>query len=254
MRSRWKRWSRGRRRLAVAAACVAVVVLAFVVGTAVAGPFFWYPCSLGDAAANAQGQESVLLAHDGTRIGALGASRTRIPVSFDQISPEMRKAIVAAEDRRFYRHGGVDWIGVLRALKSDVSTASASQGGSTLTQQLVRNLYLGRQRTLTRKLTEACLAEQLDRQWSKDRILTAYLNTVYFGNGAYGVEQASRIYFHHGAATLKPAEAALLAGIPEDPSSYDPVAHPQAAKARRNLVLQLLYQQGYLTESQYVNS
>jgi penicillin-binding protein 1A len=128
------------------------------------------------------------------------------------------------------------------------------QGGSTITQQFVKNQLTGSAHSVTRKLKEAALAWQLEQQWSKDKILTAYLNTVYFGNGAYGVEQASRIYFHHSAVTLKPAEAALLAGIPEDPSAYDPVAHPQAAKARRNLVLELLYQQGYITRSQYVSS
>jgi penicillin-binding protein 1A len=254
MHSRWRGWSKGRRRLAILAACVAVLVLAFVVGTATAGPFFWYPCSLGNTQANAQGQESVLLASDGTRIGALGASRTRIPVSFDQISPEMRKAMVAAEDRRFYQHGGVDWIGVLRALKSDVGSGSASQGGSTLTQQLVRNLYLGRQRTLTRKLTEACLAEQLDRQWSKDRILTTYLNTIYFGHGAYGIEAAARTYFGVHARQLDLDQAALLAGLPQAPSGYDPFSRPDAARARRAEVLKAMLDTGDIDRSRYVEA
>ena len=166
----------------------------------------------------------------------------------------MKHAIVAVEDKRFYEHRGVDLRGMARAVWADVTHRGTVQGGSTITQQLVKNAYLTSQKTIARKLTEAALAWQLEQKWSKDRILTAYLNTVYFGNGAYGVEQASKVYFHHSALTLKPAEAALLAGIPEDPSAWDPVAHPQAAKSRRNLVLRLLYQQGYLTQSQYVNS
>jgi penicillin-binding protein 1A len=141
-----------------------------------------------------------------------------------------------------------------RAVWADITQHGAVQGGSTITQQLVKNAYLTNQKSIARKLTEAALAWQLEQKWKKERILTAYLNTVYFGNGAYGVEQASRIYFHHSARSMKPAEAALLAGIPEDPSLWDPVAHPKAAKERRNLVLTQLYQQGYLTERQYVDS
>ena len=166
----------------------------------------------------------------------------------------MRHAIVAIEDKRFYEHRGVDVRGMARALWADISNRGTVQGGSTITQQFVKNAYLTDQQTVGRKLIEAALAWQLEQKWSKDKILTAYLNTVYFGNGAYGVEQASKIYFHHRAAQMKPAEAALLAGIPEDPSLWDPVAHPKLARARRNLVLKQLYLQHFLTTSQYVNS
>ncbi len=172
----------------------------------------------------------------------------------DKISPWMRHAIVAIEDKRFYEHRGVDVRGMARALWADISNRGTVQGGSTITQQFVKNAYLTDQQTVGRKLIEAALAWQLEQKWSKDKILTAYLNTVYFGNGAYGVEQASKIYFHHRAAQMKPAEAALLAGIPEDPSLWDPVAHPKLARARRNLVLKQLYLQHFLTTSQYVNS
>jgi penicillin-binding protein 1A len=167
------------------------------------------------------------------------------------ISPWMKHAIVAIEDKRFYEHRGVDVRGMGRAVWADVTHHGAVQGGSTITQQFVKNAYLTSQKTIGRKLFEAALAWQLEQRWSKDRILSAYLNTVYFGNQAYGVEQASRIYFRHGAAHMQPAEAALIAGIPEDPSLYDPVAHPQAAKARRNLVLLQMWQQHYLTRGQY---
>jgi penicillin-binding protein 1A len=163
----------------------------------------------------------------------------------------MKDAIVAAEDRRFYEHRGIDLRGMGRALWADISNRGTVQGGSTITQQFVKNAYLTSQKSIGRKLFEAALAWQLEQRWNKDQILTAYLNTVYFGNGAYGVEQASRIYFHHPAKVMKPAEAALLAGIPEDPSLWDPVAHPKTARARRNLVLRQLYQQRYITLSQY---
>jgi len=163
----------------------------------------------------------------------------------------MKHAIVAIEDKRFYEHRGIDLRGMARALWTDVTSHGTVQGGSTITQQFVKNAYLTSQKTIGRKLFEAALAWQLEQRWSKDKILTAYLNTVYFGNGAYGVEQASRIYFHHPAAQMRPSEAALLAGIPEDPSLWDPVAHPKTAKARRNFVLRQLYRQGYITLSQY---
>jgi penicillin-binding protein 1A len=184
-------------------------------------------------------------------LSILRGEQARILVPSTAISPWMKHAIVAAEDKRFYEHRGIDLRGMARALYADVSNRGAVQGGSTITQQFVKNAYLTSQKSIGRKLFEAALAWQLEQKWTKDKILTAYLNTVYFGNGAYGVEQASRIYFHHKARTLNPAEAALLAGIPEDPSSWDPVAHPRAAHDRRDLVLRLLFTQGYLTQSQY---
>ena len=142
----------------------------------------------------------------------------------------MKHAIVAVEDKRFYEHRGIDLRGMGRALWTDITSHGTVQGGSTITQQFVKNAYLTSQKTIGRKLFEAALAWQLEQRWSKDKILTAYLNTVYFGNGAYGVEQASRIYFHHPAAVMRPSEAALLAGIPEDPSLWDPVSHPKTAR------------------------
>ncbi len=189
-----------------------------------------------------------------TVLAILRGSQARIVVPSNRISPWLKHSIVAIEDKRFYEHRGIDVRGMARALWADVSQRGVVQGGSTITQQFVKNTYLTPQKSIARKLVEAALAWQLEQKWKKDRILTAYLNTVYFGNGAYGVEQASRIYFQHSAATMKPAEAALLAGIPEDPSLWDPVVHPVAAKKRRDIVLEQLYAQGYLTASQYVNS
>jgi penicillin-binding protein 1A len=186
-----------------------------------------------------------------TVLSILRGSQARIIVKSQDISPWIKHAIVAAEDKRFYEHRGVDVRGMARALWADVSKRGVVQGGSTITQQFVKNAYLTNQKSVGRKLFEAALAWQLEQRWKKDQILTAYLNTVYFGNGAYGVDQASRIYFHHPAKTMKPAEAALLAGIPEDPSLWDPVAHPNLARARRNLILRQLYDQRYITLSQY---
>jgi penicillin-binding protein 1A len=191
-------------------------------------------------------------AADGKRVLAiLRGDQARIIVKSDEISPWVKHAIVAIEDRRFYEHRGIDLRGMGRALWTDISSRQTVQGGSTITQQFVKNAYLTSQKTIGRKLFEAALAWQLEQRWSKDRILTAYLNTVYFGNGAYGVEQASKIYFHHPAKEMRPAEAALLAGILENPSLWDPVAHPKSAKARRNFVLRQLYQQQYITLSQF---
>ena len=209
---------------------------------------------LDPAREHTQANTYVYAADGHTVLAILRGNQARIIVPSAKISPWIKHAIVAAEDRRFYEHRGVDVRGMARALWADVSNQGVVQGGSTITQQFVKNAFLTSNKSIGRKLVEAALAWQLEQRWSKDRILTAYLNTVYFGNGAYGVEQASRIYFHHSAAVMKPAEAALLAGIPEDPSAWDPVAHPHAAKDRRNFILTQLYQQGYLTESQYVNS
>jgi penicillin-binding protein 1A len=198
---------------------------------------------------------SYVYASDGhTVLAILRGDQARIVVPSQAISPWLKHATVAIEDKRFYEHGGIDLRGMARAVWEDVTNGSTVQGGSTITQQFVKNAYLTSQKTVGRKLIEAALAWQLEQKWTKDQILTAYLNTVYFGNGAYGVEQASRIYFHHSAATMQPAEAALLAGIPEDPSLWDPVARPNLAKARRNLVLRQLYAQGYLTKRELDDS
>ena len=196
--------------------------------------------------------DGYIYAGDGhTILAVLRGSQSRVLVQSDQISPWMKQAIVATEDKRFWEHRGIDIRGMARAMWADIRHQGAVQGGSTITQQFVKNSLTGNQRTITRKLKEAALAWQLEQRWTKDQILTAYLNTIYFGNGAYGVERAARTYFGHSAAKLNLAESALLAGIPEDPSLYDPVAHPQTAKQRRALVLQLMLQQGVINAARY---
>ncbi|MGH2972007.1 MAG: transglycosylase domain-containing protein [Gaiellaceae bacterium] len=195
--------------------------------------------------------DGYVYASDGhTILAVLRGSQSRVLVPSSAISGWMKQAIVATEDKRFYQHRGVDIRGMGRALWNDVRGRPV-QGGSTITQQFVKNALTGNERTVTRKLKEAALAWQLEQEWSKDRILTAYLNTIYFGNGAYGVERAARTYFGHSAAKLTLPEAALLAGIPEDPSLYDPVAHPQEARARRAVVLGLMFQQHVIDARHY---
>jgi penicillin-binding protein 1A len=183
-----------------------------------------------------------------TILATLRGSESRILVDTNQISPIMQQAIVAIEDKRFYEHNGVDLRGIARAVWADVAHKSVVQGGSTITQQFVKNSCVTTARTISRKLKEAALAWQLEQHWSKLRILTAYLNTIYFGNGAYGIQRAAQTYFNSTAARLTLAQAALLAGIPADPSRFDPVTNPKAARARRLEVLQAMLAQGDITK------
>ncbi len=212
-------------------------------------------------------QNSLMTDVNGQPLALLTSNTGRIIVNDDEISPAMKHAIIAIEDRRYYEHPGVDLRGTGRALVQDVMAGgSAVQGGSTITQQFVKNAIKNQdQRTLFNKLREAALAFHLSRKWSKDKILTEYLNSIYFGNGAYGIESAARTYFGQDinhqdcgvkggrrcAAELKPYEAALIAGVVSNPTAYDPVTRPQSAKKRRNLVLQRMYEQGYITATDY---
>jgi penicillin-binding protein 1A len=195
--------------------------------------------------------DSVIYASNGKSVLAvLRGNESRVLVTTNEIAPIMRQAIVAVEDRRFYEHSGVDLRGIARALWQDIRSQAVVEGGSTITQQFVKNAYIRNEQSLGRKVREAALAWQLEQRWSKDRILTAYLNTIYFGNGAYGIQQAARAYFGKGAKSLTLTEAALLAGIPADPSRYDPVQHPSAAKARRRFVIEKLLEQGKIDTAQ----
>jgi penicillin-binding protein 1A len=184
---------------------------------------------------------------DHTILATLRGSQSRILVPSSDINPVMKLAIVAVEDRRFYQHRGVDLRGIARAIWADVTQSHVVQGGSTITQQFVKNSCVTSRRSITRKLKEAALAWQLEQRWSKDRILTAYLNTIYFGNGAYGIQRAAQTYFNTTARDLTLPQAALLAGLPADPSGYDPVTNPRAARARRLEVLNAMLSQHDIT-------
>ena len=189
-------------------------------------------------------------------LAVLRGSEARTLIEYEDISDPMRHAIVAIEDRRFWEHDGIDLRGIGRALIADIKHQKVVEGGSTITQQFVKNGLERDQKTIARKVREAAYAWQLERSkaWPKKRILTEYLNTIYFGNGAYGVQQAALTYFHHGARYLTIPEAALLAGIPADPNRYDPVTNPQAALMRRELVLKAMLEQSMITQAQFVEA
>lgn len=160
-----------------------------------------------------------------------------------RIPPLLQQAVIAAEDRRFYDHGAVDLIGVARALYVNYEAGTTVEGGSTIAQQTVKNIFLSNQRTMERKTEEMLLAIQLERHYSKDQILEMYLNTIYFGHGAYGIGNASRIYFGVAPEALTVGQCAMLAGLPQAPTAYDPINHPEAARDRQQTVLQLMADQ-----------
>ncbi|HEX4931499.1 MAG TPA: PBP1A family penicillin-binding protein [Gaiellaceae bacterium] len=189
-------------------------------------------------------------------LAVLRGSEARTLITYDQIADPMRHAIVAIEDRRYWEHDGIDLRGIGRALVADIRQQKVVEGGSTITQQFVKNALDRDQKTIARKVREAAFAWQLERSkaWPKKRILQEYLNTIYFGNGAYGVQQAALAYFGHGAKDLTIPEAALLAGIPADPSRYDPVTNPDRAKARRRVVLRAMLEESMITGSQYAEA
>ena len=189
-------------------------------------------------------------------LAVLRGSEARTLVSYDDIAAPMRHAIVAIEDRRFWEHDGIDLRGIGRALVADIRSKKVVEGGSTITQQFVKNALDRDQKTIARKVREAAYAWQLERPggWSKQKILQEYLNTIYFGNGAYGVQQGALVYFGHGAKDLTIAQAALLAGIPADPTRYDPVVNPDAAKARRRAVLRAMLEESKITPLQYADA
>src|SRR5262249_3822883 len=170
-------------------------------------------------------------------------------VTLKDLPAYLPRAFIAIEDRRFYSHYGIDPIGLARAATANVLRRSVAQGGSTITQQLAKNLFLTQERTLWRKLQEAVLALWLERKFSKTEILELYLNRVYFGAGAYGVDAAAQRYFGKSAKQVKIAEAAMLAGLVKSPSRLAPSRHPAGAERRAKGVLMAMTTQGYTTET-----
>ena len=187
---------------------------------------------------------STVLAADGSVIGEFKEAQSRVALPAARIPDTIRRAVVAAEDRDFFRHGGIDLSGIGRALWADARSGRAAQGGSTITQQLVKNLYTGDDRTLTRKAKDAYYAIQMERMLDKEEILTRYLNNVYLGDSTFGIEAASRSYFHKPAAEMTLSEAALLAGVIPAPSRYSPRRHPEEAERKRQIVLDQLLEAG----------
>ncbi len=227
-------------------------LLLFGIGGVTGGAFVFTNCSLKDLKPPAMGQNSFVYAAGGSLLGSIQTAQNRQVVQWDEISPWMSKAMVAIEDRRFYQHGGVDYVGIARAAVADLRARKTVQGASTITQQLARNLYISNhERTVSRKLREVCLARKLDNAWSKQDILTAYLNQVFYGSNAYGVEAAAETYFSKHASQLTLEQAALLAGLPQAPSNYDPFSNRPAALTRRNEVLKAMLDNKDISRAQY---
>ena len=248
--ARRRRRKRRQPLLVVLFALLGLLTVAAVAGGA--GVYaFGSSCDLSALREVHIGQNTFVYAADGSLLGSIPAERNRQVIPLRRVSPWMPKATVAIEDRRFYSHGGIDPRGIARAVWVDARARKAVQGGSTITQQLVRNLYISNERTLQRKLKEACLAIKLNDAWSKKRILETYLNQVYYGNLAYGIEAASQTYFSKPARALNLRQAALLAGLTQAPSAYDPFAEPAKALARRNAVLRAMLDEGVITLEQY---
>jgi penicillin-binding protein 1A len=178
----------------------------------------------------------------------------RDPVPLKAIPDDLKKALIATEDRKFYQHSGVDLKGILRALISNIRAGEFVEGASTITQQLAKTLFLTSRKTLLRKIKEAFLAFQLERRYTKDEILELYLNQVYFGSGAYGVESAAKIFFGKPAKHLTLAECALIAGLPKSPSRYSPLVDKDLAIKRRNIVLKQMRDTGIISETAFTKA
>ncbi|ADG06491.1 transglycosylase domain-containing protein [Kyrpidia tusciae] len=202
-------------------------------------------------------QETIIYDKYGQPAITLRPSKS-IPVPLQDIPINLRNAVIATEDSRFYEHPGIDLRGMARALVRDIASGGKVEGGSTITQQLARWVFLNDQKTFSRKIEEIILAAQLERHYTKDEILEMYLNKIYFGGQAYGVEMAARQYFGVSVKDLNGqkdpigdlAKCALIAGLPQAPSYYNPFVHPQAAKERRDIVLENMYKNGYITQEQ----
>jgi penicillin-binding protein 1A len=264
--------AQSRRFILVSILAVFLGLLALLAATAfTAAQAFRNSCSLASLRPVLIGQNSFVHAADGSLLGSIPAEKNRQPVALDQMSRFVTEGTVAIEDRRFYSHNGLDWEGILRAAFENLQRGEIVQGGSTITQQLVRNLYIGSEVSWERKSKEACLALKLEeeglpkiwgitpagltgpalKRWRKDKILETYLNQVYFGNHAYGVEAAAQTYFSKHAKDLKLSQAALIAGLPQAPSVYDPFQRPDDAIRRRNDVLSAMRDAGMIDQAAY---
>lgn len=190
---------------------------------------------------------------DGKLIAQFGAKR-RIPVTLDQVPKLLINAVLATEDARFYKHPGIDLIGMIRAAKAVIITGERSQGASTITMQVARNFFLTRKKTYSRKINEILLALKIDKELSKDKILELYLNKIYFGNRAYGVAAAAEVYYGKSLNELTLPQMAMIAGLPQAPSRNNPMDNPESALQRRNHVLSRMYEVGFIKKQQYLKA
>ena len=229
-----------------------LVVIFFIAGAgAAAGFFVSVSGKLPDVTANiTPNASSRIYDTKGRLITTVHAEENRIPVPISEVPKNLQNAFVAAEDVRFYEHHGVDPRGILRAIWANVVSGNATgQGGSTITQQLARNAFLTQEQTLKRKLLEVVLAFEIESKYTKQQILEMYMNQIYFGQGCYGIQTASRVYFGKDVKDLSLAQCALLAGLPNSPNYYSPFRSVEAAKYRQAIVLDQMAKYGYISEA-----
>ena len=228
----------------------------FIGGNIIAGFFKDLP-DIKDFSPVQNALTSKIYSADGKLIGTLHGEQNRELVSFDQIPKNLINAVVSIEDERFYEHHGVDFEGIFRSFFVNLKAGEITQGGSTLTQQYIRQVYIPEEKNVIsyeRKIKEAVLAYQLEKIYTKKEILEMYLNTVYFGEGAYGVQAAAKTFFNKNVEDLNLAECALLAGLPQSPSQLSPYTNYQAAYERRNNVLAKMYELKYITKEEYADA
>lgn len=228
-------------------------IIVFIAGAGAAAGFFLSVSSgLPDISANiAPDASSRIYDAKGRLITTVHAEENRLPVSIDEVPANLQNAFIAVEDNRFYEHHGVDPLGIIRAVFRNIISGNATaQGGSTITQQLARNAFLSQEQTLKRKLLEAFLALKIERQYTKKEILEMYMNQIYFGQGCYGIQTASKVYFGKDVKDLSLAQCALIAGLPNSPNYYSPFHSVEAAKQRQSIVLDQMVKYGYITESE----
>lgn len=228
-------------------------IIVFIAGAGAAAGFFLSVSSgLPDISANiAPDASSRIYDAKGRLITTVHAEENRLPVSIDEVPANLQNAFIAVEDNRFYEHHGVDPLGIIRAVFRNIISGNATaQGGSTITQQLARNAFLSQEQTLKRKLLEAFLALKIERQYTKKEILEMYMNQIYFGQGCYGIQTASKVYFGKDVKDLSLAQCALIAGLPNSPNYYSPFHSVEAAKQRQSIVLDQMVKYGYITENE----
>lgn len=225
------------------------LVVIFVLASGFVGTYLYFTLDLPKISSLRDYEPPIVtqvFSHDGQLIGEFFSER-RIVVPLSQIPQTLMNAFIAAEDSRFYRHPGVDLLSVIRAVFKNIEAGAIVQGGSTITQQVTRSLLLTREKSFSRKMKEAILAYRIDNSLTKDQILHIYLNQIYLGNGAYGVEAAAQAYFGKHVQELNLAECALLAGLPRAPNRYSPIRHLHRAKARQLYVLNRMIAKGYIS-------
>ncbi|HSS59475.1 MAG TPA: transglycosylase domain-containing protein, partial [Solirubrobacteraceae bacterium] len=247
---------RGRRSLMATALVIfavggVAVIVAAGVGAMVAVSSVLKGVDLKTMTPHYPGVTTKIYDRHGKVLAQIPSLQNRTPVPFGQVSKWLKIATVDVEDKRFYQHGGVDYQGIARAFLDDLQAGHVVQGASTIEQQLVRNLYLTDSQTIQRKIKEAWLAIQMADHWSKDKILGTYLNVISYGGVTYGCEAAAETYFNEHCSQLDIRQAALIAGLPQSPTLYNPRLHPAAAKQRRNEVLAAMLDQGHITLAQY---